>query len=260
MGQVHLRKAGVREQPEEESGGSAQRRVPVPAWDALEGAFILAVFLVLQGLYGGLFGGRDDSLLSQAQVGLAADATVLLAVVALLRCRSRGWRQSCGALGLRQGAPGWVRRCWRPAGAGAFAYLSVAFAVVSISQALGFDWRNVAPQTLTRLISDARPGPGLAAALALTVLVAPLTEEVIFRAALYLPLRDRLGVVPAALLVSVLFAAVHGYAWGAAQLTVLSVALVALFEATGTLWAAVTAHGLYNSLNLLVLLWPRPAG
>jgi membrane protease YdiL (CAAX protease family) len=62
----------------------------------------------------------------------------------------------------------------------------------------------------------------------------------------------------------VAFALAHGYAWGFPQFFVLSLTFVALFERTGTLAAPIAAHGAFNTLSLILLLWgtsqAAPAG
>jgi len=60
-------------------------------------------------------------------------------------------------------------------------------------------------------------------------------------------------VLPAAVAVSVLFAAMHAYPWGTPMLFVLGLTFTALFESTGTLWAPILAHSLYNGIMVLLV-------
>ncbi len=93
------------------------------------------------------------------------------------------------------------------------------------------------------------------------VVVAPLAEEILFRGYLYTRLRRAFSVIGAALLVSVLFAAVHlqfetgkPLLWAAALDTfVLSLVLVYLREKTGNIWAGVGVHALKNLVAFTVL-------
>ncbi|MCD6416217.1 MAG: CPBP family intramembrane metalloprotease, partial [Planctomycetes bacterium] len=108
-------------------------------------------------------------------------------------------------------------------------------------------------QPISSMIADTRDGGLLVASFALVALVAPLAEELLFRSFLYLPLRERIGRVGAALAAAVLFSAFHAYIPGAAQLFVLSLVFTALFEVSGSLWVAVGAHATYNAVGFAVL-------
>lgn len=81
---------------------------------------------------------------------------------------------------------------------------------------------------------------------ATVVLVAPVAEELYFRAFLFRAARPRLGVLAAALLSGVLFSLFH-----ANLAVVLPFALVGAlfawgFEASGSLWTSIVAHFLVN--------------
>lgn len=76
---------------------------------------------------------------------------------------------------------------------------------------------------------------------------APLGEEVAFRGVLYAALRSRFGVMPAAALSAVVFAAAHGYGVLGFVAVFWSGALWALaYEKTGSLWPGVIAHSAGN--------------
>jgi hypothetical protein len=81
------------------------------------------------------------------------------------------------------------------------------------------------------------------------VLVAPVTEEVLFRGLLYLPLRAALGPRAAAVVVAAVFAAAHMHLPSVLPLFVLGLALVWLLEATRTLWGAIAGHMLFNAVS-----------
>ena len=94
------------------------------------------------------------------------------------------------------------------------------------------------------------------------VLVAPFTEEAIFRGLLYPAIRDagpagRPGVIRAAIIVSVIFAAVHRSATAALGLFCLAMVLTWIYERTNSLLAIVVTHGTNNLLSLLPLLLAR---
>ncbi|MCK4284303.1 MAG: CPBP family intramembrane metalloprotease, partial [Candidatus Brocadiae bacterium] len=152
---------------------------------------------------------------------------------------------------------GELARAWKVLAVGTAAYVAVAAATFVVMDLLRFEWRW---QEVVDVVRTAESVWVLVLVCLLAVVIAPFVEEMVFRSVLYLPLRSRLGVVPAALIVSAAFAAVHGYARGTAQLAVLSLIFIALFERTGTLWAPIVAHGLYNGLTILVIRTILPSG
>jgi membrane protease YdiL (CAAX protease family) len=92
------------------------------------------------------------------------------------------------------------------------------------------------------------------------ILVAPVVEEVIFRGLLHPAVRSlagggRRGAWIAAVVVSALFAAVHGSWTAALPLFVLAMVLTWVFERTNSLVAPAAAHVLNNALTLLPLPW-----
>ncbi len=94
------------------------------------------------------------------------------------------------------------------------------------------------------------------------VLIAPFTEEAIFRGLLYPAIRDagpagRAGAWRAAILVSALFAIVHRSATAALGLFCLALVLTWIYERTNSLLAIVVAHSTNNLLSLVPLLLAR---
>ncbi|HEY5481262.1 MAG TPA: CPBP family intramembrane glutamic endopeptidase [Verrucomicrobiae bacterium] len=89
---------------------------------------------------------------------------------------------------------------------------------------------------------------------AAAVLLAPVTEEVLFRGILY-PAIKQFGYPRLALwITSLLFAAVHMNTVTFVPLAALALVLTALYEWTDNLLAPVMAHVLFNALNFAMLL------
>ncbi|MBI4081438.1 MAG: CPBP family intramembrane metalloprotease [Candidatus Lambdaproteobacteria bacterium] len=91
------------------------------------------------------------------------------------------------------------------------------------------------------------------------ILLAPLLEEVLFRGLLLPTLRKRLAFIPAALVVSVLFAAAHTAQTGTYWPALLGIglcgfALAWLRERSRTLWPAIAFHAGFNLTAFLPLL------
>ena len=87
------------------------------------------------------------------------------------------------------------------------------------------------------------------------VVLAPVSEEFIFRGVLF-PFVKQLGFPKLAWFgVSFLFAAIHFDAAIFAPLFALALALTWLYEQTDSLLAPIVAHGLFNAANLVVLFY-----
>lgn len=89
----------------------------------------------------------------------------------------------------------------------------------------------------------------------------PIIEEVIFRGFLYGRLRKYLNLPLSMLLVSLLFAALHGQWNVRVDVFILSLALCGLREITGTAYAGILIHIIKNSIALyyLIVLSGTPA-
>jgi membrane protease YdiL (CAAX protease family) len=84
------------------------------------------------------------------------------------------------------------------------------------------------------------------------VVAAPLVEELVFRGVLFRKLRFQRGAVPALLLTSLLFAALHP--GRQLNMAILGMQLVLLYTSTRTLWAPVLAHLINNSVGVGLLI------
>ncbi len=99
-------------------------------------------------------------------------------------------------------------------------------------------------------------GRGLAGfliAIFVTVIVAPLVEEIFFRGFIYAALRDKIGVVWAALVSSFIFAVFHGSLWTVVPIMLLGFVLVYLYERGGSIGPPVIFHSLNNLVSLLLI-------
>jgi len=116
---------------------------------------------------------------------------------------------------------------------------------------------NTNPQPIVEFLLDhAGWGDRLAVA-AVAVVLAPLTEEVIFRGCLYGVARKFAGRWPAIIFTAVVFALIHGHLPSLPGLMILAVTLALVYERTGSLWAPVGLHALFNGLTVLAaVIWP----
>jgi len=108
-------------------------------------------------------------------------------------------------------------------------------------------------QELIGLFAGARSPLLLGSLVALASIVAPITEELVFRAGLFRYARTRLPRWAALLLPAVIFGAVHGNLASFAQLVTLGVIFSLAYERTGNIAVPMLAHALFN-LNTIALI------
>jgi membrane protease YdiL (CAAX protease family) len=113
--------------------------------------------------------------------------------------------------------------------------------IVSLGSALGLEPTGVAPL-----------GRSGAARWVVGLVLAPVFEELLYRERLLPPLRRALGVAPALVLTSLLFALPHLEPWAVLGTFVVGLGLGSLLLAGGSVVACI---GLHAGLNLAALLW-----
>lgn len=110
------------------------------------------------------------------------------------------------------------------------------------------------PQDLIAVFTETRSVLVIAGMLTVACVIAPLSEELIFRGGLYRFVRQKLGRTPALLVSGVCFGALHGNWAGFLPLAVLGMLLALAYEATGSLRVPILAHSLFNLNTVLVVL------
>lgn len=218
---------------------------------ALVAAFFTGGSVVLgAGRAVGLFGGADRDLLD----GLLATAAVTVPL-GLLAAAAVGARRR--ALDLPAWpAPRVAGAACRSAAVGATVVLALAFVASQLVQHLTGE--PPSPQDLVaRAIDASTPTAHVAWLGFFGIVVAPLTEEAVFRGALYPALREAMGVRGAALASSAAFAAVHLDVTAALPLFGLAVLLAWQVERTGSLLGCAFVHAVNNATSLLPLFLLR---
>lgn len=149
-------------------------------------------------------------------------------------------------------------------GAGwAFISLLVAIPAIylaySISSSLAGP--DAAPQPLVQFFNSPQSSPIDRLLLVFTaVVVAPISEELIFRGYIYGVARRFAGRWAAAIFSALLFAAIHAHIPALAPLAILALALTFVYESTGSLWAPMLMHATFNGITLILsLAWPNLA-
>jgi len=227
-----------------------------PAWSLAEAVALLVLYMLVQSFFMLL---RAELVPGNAWLGAqlaASNATMLVLMWAFLRLRTGSTLGALRLVGLRLSMPAskTLVRCIRPTFVAVIAMTAWALAQGWWYQRTG---TKPPPQQVVVWLLE-RWGKGAFADVGVfiagAVVLTPVVEETVFRSLLYLPLRARIRRLPAAMLVSTLFAMIHFYPSGLGHLLILALAFTWLVEATGTLWAPIAAHALHNGLMIVLIL------
>jgi len=85
--------------------------------------------------------------------------------------------------------------------------------------------------------------------------VAPVVEELIFRAILYVKLRQRMGIIGAALISSLFFGLIHPYIAMGVSAAVMGLVLAWLYEKSRSIWVPLILHVVNNSILFALLVF-----
>lgn len=141
----------------------------------------------------------------------------------------------------------------------AAATLAICLPLLSLAS---FGWTKVIevlglpaqPQDVVAIFVNTRSPLVVAGMLLVACVLAPLYEELLFRAGIYRFCRQRLGRTTGLLISGVCFGALHGNWLGFLPLALLGMGLAIAYEATGSIRVPIIAHGLFNLNTVIVLL------
>jgi membrane protease YdiL (CAAX protease family) len=142
---------------------------------------------------------------------------------------------------------------------------TIGWALLAFAAMLAFELGYIelfqVDETNVEDLGDDNLVAGFAVALAV-IIVAPVGEELFFRAFFYRALRTRLPVWPAALIDGIVFGALHFQGVDTAILlpviAVFGVGQCLVYERTGSLFAVIAIHAAFNTFAMLSLV-PLPA-
>ncbi|MDA8442772.1 MAG: type II CAAX endopeptidase family protein [Peptococcaceae bacterium] len=225
----------------------AERQVRAP-WSARQAlAVLVAINLLELGLSRAL--NLATTGVWQLLLWTSLDAALNIGLILLFM----RWRHQKGSVALGLTGRRWLHAVIFGLGAGLVA-AAVALLVGDLLVELtghAPEWQPV-QELLTRPSSLLQTVALIGAA---SVLV-PLKEEIMFRGFLYPALRDRMGIVGGILVTSLLFALVHGDLMRALPLFIGGVILNVAYQKTGSLYAAIVGHGVWNLLmSILAYTW-----
>lgn len=116
-------------------------------------------------------------------------------------------------------------------------------------------WPDLGPQAAVKILENSH-NPLVQVAMALTAaVVAPLSEEIIFRGMIFGVLKRYTDTSFAGLLSALLFAAIHLHVGYFLPLFALGLLFVAAYEATGCLLVSIFMHALFNGSQELLMLF-----
>ena len=164
-------------------------------------------------------------------------------IVAAVFCAQLGRRQvRAWQLGLRPPRVG-----WRSA-AGMIVLLIIAFLLLNV---IWQELFNPGKEKILEQLGSNENAALLVLSAGLTCVVAPISEEILFRGFIFTALRNWRGTLPAALITGLLFGGVHvGSAplLDLVPLAALGFGLCLLYRYTGSLYPCIVTHSLNNSI------------
>ncbi|HEY1123150.1 MAG TPA: type II CAAX endopeptidase family protein, partial [Haloferula sp.] len=112
-------------------------------------------------------------------------------------------------------------------------------------------------QEAVKVFKEVKDPVVIALMAATAAFVAPMAEEVVFRGYLYPAAKRFCGPAAGIIFSSLVFAAAHGHVVALLPLFVLAVILCLLYEFTGSIWACMSVHFLFNAATVTIQLLAR---
>ncbi len=130
----------------------------------------------------------------------------------------------------------------------------VGLANAAVAQLLQSVWPDVSPQEIVKTFETTGSGAVRALMVFAAVVIAPLSEELLFRGFVFGVCKRYTDSHFAAIISSLLFATVHLHVGSFVPLFVLALLLVGMYEITGSLLVPMLMHALFNGLMMLAML------
>lgn len=238
-------------------------------WTPLEAVGItVAIYFVSQllaslaaGIFAGFVGWDSEQLSNELEAAPGLQFLFIFSIEALtvfllykfMKRRKTPWK-----------AIGWVPPKLRDVGymlAGFGAYFAIYAYIVHTAVQLLFPQVDTDQPQQLGFDTATAAGPDLIFIFLSLVILPPLVEEILVRGFLFTGLKQKMNLISAALITSVIFAAAH-LQWGsdapllwtaAADTFTLSMILVYLRHKTGSLWPGIGVHFIKNGIAFLAL-------
>jgi len=246
--------------------GSLRTSGPGLEWNApLTNTLMLAWAVLVGGFFGQIAGASVLKILPEAVrasesfqilvVGVGFDAGCLIAWCAVHAfAKGRGEPLPPATVG-----PISATRTMRE---GATVFVRLLPAVLAVGLTWGFLLTNLGlpaeQQDLVGVFARAESPGAIAGLLLLAVVIAPMTEELVFRAGVFRILEGRIGRWPAMAASSCLFALLH-FSWlSFAPLFCLGILFCMAYERSRNIAVPMIAHGLFNLNSILMIVTLPP--
>ena len=119
-----------------------------------------------------------------------------------------------------------------------------------LTKTFGIIEDQAAVQAMKNAASPLRQGLMIFAA----VIIAPICEEILFRSFLYTATKKYTGVLFAAISSALLFSVIHGSIKALIPLFVVGLILALAYELSGSLWANILIHAMFNLISVISIL------
>ncbi|QJE96615.1 CPBP family intramembrane glutamic endopeptidase [Luteolibacter luteus] len=232
-------------------------RVPIAHYRLFDLLFIGMVFLIYCGLTTGGGGGQEVPLEQKFKPEVLIASMFFQLLLMGMTCAfvvrrikqsewlGLRWKQWWLAIAI---APVTVFFVW-----GVLLAMHLSGFNVWLEQTLGIESMQ---QEAVKLLQEAKDPAIIILMGVAAVIIAPLTEEVVFRGYLYPAAKRFCGAYGAMIFSSLVFAAAHANAMALLPLFILAMLLCLIYELTGSIWATISVHFLFNlatvTLQLLV--------
>lgn len=225
-----------------------------PSWTWLDVVCVYLGIMVLSFLWG-IYGepvmdyltglGLPDTRLAQFSISYLLQFLVTVGLVLLLSGIGRGtsWRD----VGL---APLSLRNLVKY---GIFGGVFLVTLVFLLSLPLQFINPDLPPQPYEQMLRTTQGAGQFLLLVVMAAVLAPLSEELFYRGMIYPLTRHSLGPLWGAISAGLLFGLAHWDLWRAVPLAVGGAILCYFYEKSGSIWATVTAHGVWNGIMSLLV-------
>ena len=240
-----------------EWGFPGRFRVPTWFYRPIDLLFIGLIFLIFAALTTGSNGGEEIPIEKRYQPDVLVVSMFFQVMLMGIACAFVARRVSQAEwLGLRW-SKWWLVFAIAPA---TVFFMWCSMGVLALSGWNGWLERtfDIEPmQESVKILQEAKDPLVVFLMAVAAVIVAPVAEEVVFRGYLYPAAKYFCGPVGAILFSSLVFAAAHGNVVAMAPLFLLAVLLCLIYEFTGSIWANISVHFLFNAATVAIQMLVR---